>query len=391
HDSGGERGMVVDLAADLNLPFADLVPETMAVLEQTLDPGLEPGNPADLWGSGHDWQRIYRTCIGAMLQDPAVGAFNFGIDFNIGSRLGPDYRAIAIDAFKGTDKPFAVTTNVSAGMDPAEAGDLRAAGVPVLLGTETGLRAFGHLIRHAERARFDRSMPKPVPGLAEALHENRSLDDREVIGEFESLAILRSAGLPAIEAVRITSPADLQPAAKAVGFPLVLKTAVEGILHKSDVDGVVTGIATPDSLEEAYSSLAQRLGPDAVVQPQADLTRGLEFFLGATRDPQFGPLVTVGLGGVLIEIMRDAVSFLAPVGPAEVRYRLPELRGAALFRGARGRAPVDLDALARLVSRFSHFVAAIGDEFAEIDANPVLACGEEFLVLDALIVLARAE
>ncbi len=162
HDSGGERGMLVDLASDLNLPFAELAPETIAVLEANLDPGLEPGNPADLWGSGHDWQRIYRTCINAMLEDPAVGAFNFGIDFNIGSRLGPDYQSIAIESFTATNKPFAVITNVPSGIDPTQARELRTSGVPVLMGAETGLLAFKHLLKYTHRSEVNRYIP-PTP------------------------------------------------------------------------------------------------------------------------------------------------------------------------------------------------------------------------------------
>ena len=134
-DSGGERGMLVDLATDAGVTFAQLSPETIQILAENLDPGLEPGNPADLWGSGRDWQRTYRTCISAMVADDAVGAFDFGIDFTIGSRLGPDYRAIAIEAFRSTTKPFAVVSNVAAGLNPDDAAALRSAGVPVLEGT----------------------------------------------------------------------------------------------------------------------------------------------------------------------------------------------------------------------------------------------------------------
>ncbi|HRA48748.1 MAG TPA: CoA-binding protein, partial [Thermomicrobiales bacterium] len=151
-DSGGERGLMVDLATDLRLPWADLSPQTVAVLQNTLDPGLAAVNPVDLWGTGQNWQEVFRAAIGALLVDPNVGALSYGIDFNIGSRLNADYRQIAIQAAQSTSKPVAVVSNIAAGTDPGEAAQLRSAGLPVLLGTQSGLAAFAHLRNWSHRA-----------------------------------------------------------------------------------------------------------------------------------------------------------------------------------------------------------------------------------------------
>jgi acyl-CoA synthetase (NDP forming) len=384
-DSGGERGMLVDLAADLGVPFARLSPATMQVLSENLDPGLEPGNPADLWGSGRDWQRTYRTCIAAMLADNAVGAFDFGIDFNLGSRLGPGYRAIAIEACQSTNKPFAVVSNVAAGLNPDDAAELRTAGVPVLEGTETGLLAFRHLFAFAAlRSCVVVEAPASVPSLPD--DARRLVQSRRVLTEAESLSTLSAGGLQAVPYRLALDEEAVADAAGELGYPVVLKTGEPGVLHKSDVGGVLLGIRNEHELRGGWCTMDARFGPAVLVQPQVDTSRGVELFLGMVHDEQFGPLVTVGLGGIWVEALRDAVTFMAPCSAAEVSRRLPSLRGYDLLRGGRGRVPVDLEALAQLVERFSLQARSLAPWVAEIDVNPLLAVGDQFTMLDALIV-----
>jgi hypothetical protein len=209
-----------------------------------------------------------------------------------------------------------------------------------------------------------------------------------VLGEYRSLRILREAGLPAVRAELADSFLEVRRQAREIGFPVVMKTANQEILHKSDVGGVITNIANLDDLDTAYADLESRLGPLVLIQPQITLNAGVELFLGATNDPQFGPLVTVGFGGTLIEILADTLSYLAPVVAAEVRERLPNLRGFAILEGARGKPAVDLDGLAQLVSDFSLLACDLAREGLDIDVNPVFASGKDFLILDALIVPA---
>jgi acetate---CoA ligase (ADP-forming) len=383
-DSGGERGMLVDLAADAGVSFAHVSPETIQVLAKNLDPGLEPGNPADLWGSGRDWQHTYRTCIGAMLADEAIGAFNFGIDFNIGSRLGPDYRAIAIEAFRSTTKPFAVVSNVAAGLNPDDAAALRSVGVPVLEGTETGLRALRHLFMCAEHRSTTTSLMQGSVTLSkdaiQLVRSNRALT------EGESLSVLGELGMPAVTFRCARDEHSAIEAARAIGFPAVMKTAVPGLLHKSDAGGVRLGIRDERELREAWQAMSARLGPDVLIQPQLDTSQGVELVLGMGHDPQFGPMVTVGLGGVWVEALRDFITFLAPCSAGEVSRRLRSLRGYDVLRGARGRIAVDIEALARVVEQFSLAVLALSPWVAEIDVNPLMAVGDQFTMLDALIV-----
>jgi acyl-CoA synthetase (NDP forming) len=167
-------------------------------------------------------------------------------------------------------------------------------------------------------------------------------------------------------------------------YPLALKTAEPGILHKSDVGGVRLGLTTEAELLDAYRDLEQRLGPRVLLAPMA--RRGVELAIGMVRDPQFGPVVTVGAGGALVELLRDRRAALAPFGEATARRLIESLALARLLRGYRGLAPVDVARLAEVIARFSVLAADLADIIAEIDVNPLLA-GRDILALDALIVV----
>jgi acyl-CoA synthetase (NDP forming) len=382
-DSGGERAMVVDLATDVGVEFADLSEATVKVLAENLDPGLAPVNPADLWSSGKDWQRRYRACIAAMLADDATGAFDFGIDFNIGSRLGPDYGDIAIEAFHSTTKPFAVVANVHDGLNPEDANRLRAAGVPVLQGAETGLLAFRHLFNRACR------ILAPVPSAIEWNPDDDMLgmfQSGATLTEAESMRLLGAMGLNGVPYGVARSEREAVSAATKFGFPVVVKTAMRGVAHKSDAGGVRLGLRAKSDVRAAYGDMRAAFGPDVIVQPHLDTARGIELFLGMTFDEQFGPLVTVGLGGIWIELWRDSVTFLAPCSATEVAAGLRRLRNYPILAGARGRDPVDTEALANLVSKFSCRAAGIAPWVREIDVNPLFASGGSFTMLDALVV-----
>ena len=181
------------------------------------------------------------------------------------------------------------------------------------------------------------------------------------------------------------TPAGLEAALDALRFPVVLKAT--GRLHKSEGGGVVLGLADRDAARAAYADLVARLAPPAVsVEAMADLADGVELIVGCVRDPKFGPVVMVGLGGVFTEVLGDTACAIAPVSADAARELLLSLQGAPLLLGARGRAPVDLDALAEVVARVSRLAAA-HPELVELELNPVLAGPAGVLALDARVVL----
>ena len=198
-------------------------------------------------------------------------------------------------------------------------------------------------------------------------------------------ALFAEAGIAFPPAVSVTDDSGLEAALAALSFPVVLKAT--GRLHKSEGGGVVLGLADRDAVRAAYADLVARLAPPAVsVEVQADLTDGVELIVGCVRDPKFGAVVMVGLGGVFTELLGDTACAIAPVSAEAARALLLSLQGAPLLLGARGRAAVDLDALAEAVARVSRLAAA-HPELVELELNPVLAGAAGVLALDARVVL----
>jgi hypothetical protein len=180
----------------------------------------------------------------------------------------------------------------------------------------------------------------------------------------------------------------VRQAAGELGFPLVLKTAEKGILHKTDCGGVRLDIATPGELDEAYADLAGRLGPRVMAAPMVAMT-GVEMVIGLVRDEQFGPLVMLGFGGINVEAIRDVAYALPPFDRATARRLVDSLQLRSLLDGLRDRPPVDVDAFCEAAERFSLMAAALGDVIDEIDINPVIVHPGGCVAVDALVVGSR--
>jgi hypothetical protein len=184
--------------------------------------------------------------------------------------------------------------------------------------------------------------------------------------------------------LRVASEAEAIAAAEEIGFPVALKTAVPSIAHKSDVGGVHLGLGNRAEVADAYADLARRLGAEVLVMAMAP--KGVELAFGAVSDPQFGPIVLVGAGGLLIEILRDRRTALPPFGSDRALKLLDGLKVRPLLDGVRGRLPADRAAIARAFAVFSAMVADLGDLIGEIDCNPVIAHPSGVLIVDALVV-----
>ncbi len=388
HDSGGERAMFVDLAADVGVPFAVLSDQTLGRIDEALDPGVDAANPLDAWGTGIDADAIFRASFAAMANDPDVAALAFVVDMTTqGEPYNEGYLQISRDIAAYSDKPFCVLSNLHSAIATEEAQILRDAGVPILEGSESGLRALRHLLDDAEwRARPPEPAPEPVADEVRSRWRGR-LADGAAIDELEGLQLLRDYGIEVAEPRRAASTADAVAAAEAIGFPVVLKTAAPGVQHKSDVGGVKLGLADAEAVKTAYDDVAGRLGPEAVVAATAPA--GVEVALGVVRDPIFGPLVLVAAGGVLVELLHDRRLALSPVGEATARRLIDRLKIRPLLEGVRGATPSDVDALTRAVSRLSVLAADLGDLLDALDVNPVIVSPEGCVAVDALAISRR--
>ena len=408
-DSGGERGMFVDLAEEAGVPFAEISPATTARLAEILEPGLEPVNPLDAWGTGNDTDRIYRDALLALDADPATGLSLFVVDLMRYSNYPPTYVDIVcgdthtLPTLSRFTKPLAFLTNVTSAASEEQMHRLRAAGIPVLMGTETGLRAVRHLFDYCEtRERRSEGAKKrksdsPISDQQSAIAEdakhhtpNHSITQLPItryplpiIDEHTAKILLAQYGLPIPpEQIAETLPATLA-AAEQIGSPIAL-TPANGIWHKTDAGGLHLNLHTPDALRTAYEDLATRLGPRVLIQKMT--APGIELILGLIHDPQFGMFLSIGIGGILVEVLRDARLILLPTTEDDIRRALRSLRGAGLLRGVRGQPPLDEDAIVRAALSLASFAADAGDLIAEVDINPLIARPDGVVAVDALII-----
>jgi acyl-CoA synthetase (NDP forming) len=385
HDSGGERGLMVDLAADAGVRFAALSPETVARLEAALDPGLPPVNPLDHWGTGRNYPADFETCFQALMADPDTALGALALDRSVGGQVTPLYLEVAHRARAASGKPVVIVSNhQGSGSDPAAVASTRA-GVPVLDGVPAFLRACRIAFDRRDAAARPPMRPPPAPEAAAARWRAR-LSDGHPLTEAEALRLLADFGLTVTPCAMAKDESEAVEAAMRIGFPVALKTA--GTAHKSDVDGVRLNLADPAALRQAHRDLAVRLGPRVLVARMVR-DRGVEMMLGLQRDPDFGPVVLVGFGGIHAEILRDAVFALPPFDAAEARRLIDRLRLRPLLDGARGAPAADIDALAAAAARFSALAAALGGLVEAIDVNPVLVLPHGAIAVDALVVKRR--
>jgi acyl-CoA synthetase (NDP forming) len=458
HDSGGERGLMVDLADDHRVSFARLSAETERAMAAVLDHGLEPVNPLDHWGSGRNYPADFRDSFRLMMDDPGTALGALVLDRWVGGQIMPHYRAVALDVQAAAGKPVFIVSNHQGSCGDDTAVETARAGVPVLDGVPAFLTAVrltlawrdfraaaagvAKVVDTAVVAKWravlgttfeDETLPPrgggrraegaTGGGAARERGQEDSLDARGTVGghttaelaaapppypppqggrvrseggetaeipldEAAALALLADFGLPVVPHALAETEDDATAVAALLGFPLVLKTATPGIAHKSDVAGVILKLADEDAVRAAYRDLAARLGPRVLV---AAMVTGpaVEMLFGMTRDPDFGPIVLVGFGGIHAEVLKDAAVVKPPFDATEARRLIDGLRLRPLLDGVRGAPPSDIDALAAALSRFSAMAAAIGDRVEAIDVNPVLVRPDGVVAVDALIVPRR--
>jgi acyl-CoA synthetase (NDP forming) len=374
HDSGLERAHTADLAAELGVPFAPLTPPTHTRLAAVLDPGLAPANPLDVWGTGRDTEPLFAECLSALAADPAVAAVALAVDLVPEFDGDESYPLAALAAAAGTAKPVAVLAGLPAAVDQDAAARLRAAGIPVLEGTRTGLLALRHLLDHSGRP-----SPPPVREPARVPSE----DPLPTSGP-ELFGLLREYGIPVVRTEAAASRNAALAAASAIGYPVVIKTDEPGIAHKSDVGGVRLGLTGPAEAGAAYDDLAVRLGPRVVVCETAP--PGTELALGIVTDPALGPLLVVGAGGVLVEILAERAVLLAPVTRPAALAALRRLRIAPVLAGSRGLPAANLGAIADTIAGLSRLACDLGDAVEALDINPLICTPAGPVAVDALLI-----
>jgi acyl-CoA synthetase (NDP forming) len=383
HDSGGERQLLVDLADDADVPLTELTEKTIASLEEVLEPELPAVNPLDAWSrGGPDAAENITRCLTLMMQDPGTAVAGVIHDRAPAGKIYPSYLAYMQRARTDSGKPVAlVAARQGTGYDRAAVTSTHA-GLPVLDGVSQFLVGVRALFAYRD---FQLREPA-APGEADQQIVERwrsRLATGVTLSEAESLALLTDFGVGTTAYELANSESDAVAAAVRVAYPVALKTAKEGLLHKSDEGGVVLGIQDEEQLRIAYEGMSHQLGDAVLVSSMAPT--GVEMFLGVKHDPQYGPVVLIGSGGVLAETIADVQFALPPFDAAHARRCIDRLKLRPLLDGVRGRPAADIDAFCEAAARFSEMAAGLGDVLAEVDVNPVIVHEDGAVAVDALV------
>jgi acyl-CoA synthetase (NDP forming) len=345
-----------------------------------LGPTAATGNPVDFAGGGEQDLRRFELVARLLLESGEVDAALLTGYFGGYATYGSEYETLEASVARGmsaashsSGRPLVVHT-----MYPslAAASTFREESIPVYREIESAIDSLARLVRleATPRSGVPKLPPQASPVAAGAA------------GYFEARELLADGGVPFVPARRVATLDEALARATELGFPVALKAI--GLLHKSDAGGVVLGIDSQEALARSFSDLTTRLSPEAYSVERMAPVAGVELIAGVRRDPRFGPIVLVGMGGLYAEVLADVAVALAPVDEPGAHELLVTLRGAPLLLGARGRPRLALDAAAAALAALSR-TAAAHPEIAEIEVNPLLVTGEDALGLDARLVLVE--
>ena len=401
--SGGHIGLAADLAQDLGLTFPAFSAEAQQALTDIL-PAYSPiANPLDAWGSG-DLERTYPACVKVVSRQEDIHLLAVSRDTppQVASREVEQSLSVAkaaVQAAQETGKPVLVFSNLSTTFQQEVKQVLDEGGVPYLQGTRETLRAIQTFVRYASfRRRLGKQTSAGCPSPADLPDWRRKLQGmRGSLSEVEGRRLLAAYGIPGPREAVVATAEEAVEAAQRIGYPLVLKILSPDIQHKTEIGGVRVGLEDEVAVVTAFREV---MAAARLHHPQARLEGALvqemipadavEVILGVLQDPDFGPVIVFGSGGILVELLRDSSLRLPPLSHKEALEMIHETRGGRLLQGFRGRPPADIDALAGALVRVSQLAVDLGDVVAALEVNPlmVLPRGQGVRAVDALVELA---
>jgi len=394
-NAGGPGIMAADAAESLGLKMISPREATKAKLREFLPAAASVGNPVDVIGDATP--DLYIKSLQVLQEDEDIDAIVVVVTPQ--NMTQPETLAQQLADTHSGKKPLLTTFMGGEAVEDAKA-TLMAAGIPNYPSTE---RAMHTLRAMCDYAAWRRRPPRIVTRFP----VNRRRVDRIIqmqirsgqaqVGEVEAKEILRAYEFNILDGHLARNADEAVEVAERIGYPVVLKISSPDIIHKSDFGGVRINLANAEQVRDAFDLMMlriQRRAPDAHIRGgfvEKMGARGREVILGMTRDPQFGPMLMFGLGGIFVEVMKDVTFHLAPITADEAMQMLKGTRSYALLKGARGQSPVDLDAIAGALQRISQ-LATDYPEITELDINPFIVgpIGAEAYVADARMTLANA-
>ncbi|MDR2527882.1 MAG: acetate--CoA ligase family protein [Synergistaceae bacterium] len=399
--SGGQIGMIADIASATGLDFITFDNSTVEKLKTVIPPYLKIVNPIDVGPVGSDNHEDYAKVLRASSEDPACGLVLVSQDAPAG--LGPStiehYTKVAhavSECFKD-GVPVVMFSNHSGTACPEILQELFDTGAPYLQGTRESLKAVLQLRRHS----FERES-QPAPSLI-AHSTWASIEEKleefsagaKFLGEKEGKELMSMLGIPVTEPRFCKNEEALRDALSELGFPVVMKIESKEIAHKTDVGGVILNLNSEAEVRKAYAEMIAAMGKNLPktridgVSLQKMAPNGIDLILGTHEDPQFGPVLVYGLGGVYVEVFKDSSLGLIPINREKAREIIEKSKSYPLLKEVRGRPAFDLAPLEDLMLRVSEFAYHFKGRISSIDLNPVRIGASGVCVLDALLILRR--
>jgi len=384
--SGGHAALIADIAQDLKMPLAALSNETCARLKAIYPAWWNASNPIDAWGTGWDPKRFEQT-LDIVAADPAAGVIAMTIMPQPARRISSEVAEVIRKVAARSRKSFALISDSSGGpREPSVVQVLDGTGIAYLSGLRNGMTAVARWLGAAP--------PSSPPAMAASLQDQcrRFASDCTGLNEPQRFSFMTSIGVPMLASRAVASAAEAAKAAAQAGLPAVLKGSAPDVLHKSEHGLVALSLTDAARVAAAFDELSAKLkrvsrSPRAeiVLQPQAK--PGIELIVGVRNHPGFGSLLVVGLGGTLVELLRESSHRLGPVDEATAREMLDETRAGRVLRGFRGQGPFDIDAAAAAIAAVSRFGAATLGSIVALEINPLIVhrAGEGATGVDLLI------
>lgn len=391
--SGGETAVSADTGFLHGIEYPDFSEATLKKLNDMLPDFATPRNPLDMTAALCYDADAFASGITTVMSDPSIEMGLVGLTISDKVTVSNDIMFEGIRrAFEQIpDKPLAVMSFMEAARNKELVERFQNAGIPVLPTTKYGFRALQHLQDFISHDTIKREARLAIP-------EAHSANTR-ALSEYESKKLLADNGVPVDLGYIAKTKAEVKEYAEKIGYPLVMKVESNDILHKSDVGGVMLNIKSLEQAEEAYDKIlanAAQHAPNAKINGilmQKMLKAGTEMIIGLNSDPQFGPMLLVGMGGVFVEVFKDAALYPVPLNHDEALHMLQSLKSFKLLNGYRGNPPADIEALTDMMVKISDFAYRKKDTLKELDMNPLFVYpkGEGVAIADALAVMYEEE
>lgn len=392
--SGGACDIISDLAEDVGLTLPEFAPVTVERLQAILPPFSTCHNPLDVTGYIVVDPTLQQRALEVVTHDPHIDFVLNLTTTESGREPTPEVLAVTLLQFdnlariiRSSPLPVVLISNTCMDLSRTARAAVERTGLHFTAGMEHGMRALGKFLWWCEFINTPQKNVQDV-SLPPVSHD---LPFQGIWSEAQARSLLQQADIPIVPGRLVTSASEAAQAAREFGLPVALKIQAATILHKSDVGGVALNVNTEEAVRMEYAAMmerVQRTHPDVeiagiLISPMR--SAGVELLVGIVQDQLWGPVLTLGLGGIWTEVFKDTSVRLLPLQRDEIETMLGELRGAALLRGTRGQVQVDIHALSEVIYRISRLALSLGPRLNVLEINPLLVSASHVEALDVLV------